>query len=782
MFRYDKFSEHFLKIKQLFLLNPLDQERGAIFIFTAMLLPVLFGFMGIGYDVGNLYMHKARLQNVADAAALAGARAYINSQNNTEESERDALDPSTTGKKEETYDVGGDSKNRTSTHPHADTEADNYIYKNITNLGNSVKTDPYSHFALLSNEDNPRTFYRVGLYEYVPLHFLTFIRGISAKQKVAAEAIVLLTDDTGTNTDTTTVPTTIFGSLYTYSGYLNVKQGTMSNPDANALSKKPSEGGATIQMSFDGKMIYTGDSNNTSEYFGMQDAVSHLYTSEGKEEQIKQDLSAAEMGTNYTNDPKKSATSIALSDYQDILNSKLSKDHIELNMSNQDDKNKFTVDNINNLGSTLYDQQQKDQDGNGLYSLTVNAQYSSLNYTYAIDPTYQNDHNNQYRYYSYDSNNNKMYFIPDNFGNRVPAYIGSNSFTDDKGTWYSGNYVLDGNGNKIYYTISNDNVYFANENHKQITSVSSNSRHSTYFNYTDDNNNKVVINFIEIDNNKLLNNNNKLISHINTNIFHLTGYSDGNITIDKEVTGGGTASEPIYIINDTNQKMKITVTADNVRPIVIIHNGTADIEVEVSNNATFTGVIYAPNVTGGGEGGAMIKLNNSSFKGNIVAKNISISNNGPSSFEQVNYLESDAELYNDIIDYAKEHGQLFSDSQSDNSNPPSNTYTNAWQQWYHLVGSDTATSWFNNLTQSQKVAFWRSWDSVKRPANQELWDWWYNDIWKRSEYGWPFQDWSPTQQDIQDAKDNKAIESFSETSLRLINPRTEINPFTTISS
>ena len=42
----------------------LKQERGAIFVLTALLLPVVL-------------MHKARLQNAADAAALTGARAFV---------------------------------------------------------------------------------------------------------------------------------------------------------------------------------------------------------------------------------------------------------------------------------------------------------------------------------------------------------------------------------------------------------------------------------------------------------------------------------------------------------------------------------------------------------------------------------------------------------------------------------------------------------------------------------------------------------------------------------
>ena len=68
------------KIKNI---NSLYNERGSILVLTALLLPIMFGCLGIAYDVGTVYMHKARLQNVADAAALAGGRAYLQSQTKT---------------------------------------------------------------------------------------------------------------------------------------------------------------------------------------------------------------------------------------------------------------------------------------------------------------------------------------------------------------------------------------------------------------------------------------------------------------------------------------------------------------------------------------------------------------------------------------------------------------------------------------------------------------------------------------------------------------------------
>ena len=68
----NKIIEKTILSKKKKVVQALREERGAIFVLTALMLPVIFGFMGIAYDVGNVYVHKSRLQNVADAAALAG--------------------------------------------------------------------------------------------------------------------------------------------------------------------------------------------------------------------------------------------------------------------------------------------------------------------------------------------------------------------------------------------------------------------------------------------------------------------------------------------------------------------------------------------------------------------------------------------------------------------------------------------------------------------------------------------------------------------------------------
>lgn len=58
----------------LLLRKPLEQQRGATAIIVALVLTVLLGFAALAVDVGYLMVGRNELQNVADAAALAGAR------------------------------------------------------------------------------------------------------------------------------------------------------------------------------------------------------------------------------------------------------------------------------------------------------------------------------------------------------------------------------------------------------------------------------------------------------------------------------------------------------------------------------------------------------------------------------------------------------------------------------------------------------------------------------------------------------------------------------------
>lgn len=55
----------------------IPEQRGALLVLTALLLPVFFACAGVAVDLGSMYAHKSNLQNAVDAAALAGAAGYI---------------------------------------------------------------------------------------------------------------------------------------------------------------------------------------------------------------------------------------------------------------------------------------------------------------------------------------------------------------------------------------------------------------------------------------------------------------------------------------------------------------------------------------------------------------------------------------------------------------------------------------------------------------------------------------------------------------------------------
>ena len=52
------------------------EQRGAFIVFTALAIWFLMMFVAFAVDFGNYYQHRARLQNAADAAALAGVAKY----------------------------------------------------------------------------------------------------------------------------------------------------------------------------------------------------------------------------------------------------------------------------------------------------------------------------------------------------------------------------------------------------------------------------------------------------------------------------------------------------------------------------------------------------------------------------------------------------------------------------------------------------------------------------------------------------------------------------------
>ena len=58
------------------------KQRGQIFLLYALLVPLLFFFVGITFDLSWYYVNVSRMQNAADAAVIAGAQTLIGENGN----------------------------------------------------------------------------------------------------------------------------------------------------------------------------------------------------------------------------------------------------------------------------------------------------------------------------------------------------------------------------------------------------------------------------------------------------------------------------------------------------------------------------------------------------------------------------------------------------------------------------------------------------------------------------------------------------------------------------
>ena len=169
-------------------------QKGQIIVFTAFLLPLLIAATGFTVDFGNMYMHKARLQNAADAAAIAGGHSFV--QNN------DTL----------------------SNHPHADEAAEKSIALNHPQIAD-VKRD----YRARSTEQNI-TIYRVHLTEAVPVYFLSFF-GVGDSANVTAESFAQIAYTGGSSGGS------LFDNLFSYGsgGFRSIN--ASQNPDNPSISQ-----------------------------------------------------------------------------------------------------------------------------------------------------------------------------------------------------------------------------------------------------------------------------------------------------------------------------------------------------------------------------------------------------------------------------------------------------------------------------------------------------------------------------------------------------------------
>lgn len=476
---FDKFLSKMKTIKHMKKIQLLWEERGDILVLTALLLPIMFGCLGIAYDLGNIYIHKARLQNVTDAAALAGGRAYLQSQLKTGESvHKDTYDSYTNGNvTDEEYVIGG-SKTRSGYHPDADKAADDYIYKNIVNLGEKVYSDKFSHYALPGLKKNgedyinaEKIFYRIGLYEIVPLHFLPVITKKKFETVRAGSVVVV---EQGTTSvipggDDTTTSYSIFDNLFTYSEVFWSRH-TSSENDENIPANNNSFVG------FEGDMVYTHGNGNLSDYYDHQDNYKsrHLYEYAGL------------VSSNKINDPVIDTTYSTL-DYLDALTTeKLKQTH---NLVNKDTNNQpikvIKASDLNDANSNIFITEIKGPDGETVWKgRTNNTPYiyqdneyyavdSSGNYVYVDGKKvcYQRigDVNNSHDYMPCIKDNGKYYVLTAT-NTKSDYYLetnnGATALCKDGNTFnYYRNgkyYNIDSYGNRFIY--ENGEYYEVDEN------------------------------------------------------------------------------------------------------------------------------------------------------------------------------------------------------------------------------------------------------------------------------------------------------------------------------
>ena len=179
-------------------LKPYFRQKGATLIMTAFLLPVMFAALGGALDLGNLYVYKSQLQNVADSAALAGieksfARADYAalSQNLTyrliEDPDVNENDTENTSGQQAEFTLKLDDDTTYSFYRDTNTDtldrnASDYVDVNTSgdrklSLTDQKKanTDATKLWVAKNNSNNPVAFcYRVQLENTIPTYFIRF--------------------------------------------------------------------------------------------------------------------------------------------------------------------------------------------------------------------------------------------------------------------------------------------------------------------------------------------------------------------------------------------------------------------------------------------------------------------------------------------------------------------------------------------------------------------------------------------------------------------------------
>ena len=707
----------------------IKQERGALVVLTAVLLPVLFGFMGIAYDVGNLYMHKARLQNVTDAAALAGGEVFKNPPEN---------DPQYTDK------LTGQLIVLQHKHEAADGVAGDYIKKNEVNLGNNItilersalgyKGEPVQSGNVTTGKTY--IYYRVIATEEVPVYFLPVIMSDKTKQKVKATSVALvettttITQPSSSGESTPVRNPSIFDNLFTYSEYFDPG---LTNAENN------------IKATFEGNMVFTyGDGSGTQGAYYNLDAVSDYNQTHDTNSTVADHLfidSHANPNAIVHSNPNNSSNNLwsSINDpiidtfynttaYVEAFKNKLKGPHRDETNKNPtitgDGKvnNGCIVDGPDNLKFWLLGE---------YYPLNTNGE--RLTFTYENKTYYVCYHklkdSDRYLRVAQNDEDSKLDLIGDN-----------NAFTG----FYIGTKE---DGETIFNASGVEDV--AGYNQLEIKEYA-----PTQFKWKSTNSTEY------------------------SNIFHIGAkFSNSNnttITIKNLPEG----DNPLYIIIDSSINGTISVIIKNnnssvadfkkVRPVILVYFGTSNIKLEAgegSNDVTNLSV-YAPYGTVGvsqneADQDTQIHLHGSLY-GNIVAKRIAIDTSGNTgAWHQKNFLQNDEDIVAATKDMLNEV----------NAKTVPETIKAEVKQKYAEALADSGVTvnmedpyFYSKLNYEDKITLYRTWENL---CNQDQYAEYKNMLWPWNDH---FDLIIPEQEDITPTVDSNSV-------IRIINPKIEDNPY-----
>lgn len=168
------------------------RQKGQILVFTAVLLPLLIAACGFTVDFGNMYMHKSKLQNAADAAAIAGGYAFRDNKENIDK------------------------------HPKADKASEESAKSNLTEFDGIGQ-----HYQARVDKAGV-IYYRVELSESVPVYFLRLF-GVGDSTTVSADSIASIVNLGGGKNN-------IFQNLFSFGSGGFKSTNANQNPDDPGVS------------------------------------------------------------------------------------------------------------------------------------------------------------------------------------------------------------------------------------------------------------------------------------------------------------------------------------------------------------------------------------------------------------------------------------------------------------------------------------------------------------------------------------------------------------------